>query len=155
MIKIMKECWDKNQEMLREHIKTINMNEVGYTDLVKLTFNVIYNDYAQWGYERLDMDRITRIDHGDYQGTLLFLIPFDTYQPSEYEYLMTYIGYGSCCVCDVLQNIVSLNYDYSDTPTEHQVTMLMGVCKDIICNTIKPYNSGWRENEDFEIVEDD
>lgn len=154
MIKIMKECWDKGQEMLREHLKNINMNDVVYEDLVKLTFNVIYNYYAQWSYKRLDMDRITRINHGDYQGTLLFLIPFDTYQPSEYEYLMTYIGYGSCSGCDVLENIKSYNYD-TETPTENQVTMLMRVCKDIICNTIKPYNSGWRENEDFEIVEDD
>ena len=29
------------------------------------------------------------------------------------------------------------------------IGLLIKLAKDIICNTIKPYNSGWREEEDF------
>jgi hypothetical protein len=106
------------------------------------------NEYER---DRLDLGKIHKIDDGDYQGTFLFLIPFDSYQPNEFEYLMTYVGYGSCSGCDALQAI----QDYgAEKPTNRQVEDFMRLCKDIITNTIKPYNGGWRQNEDFEQVEE-
>ena len=77
------------------------------------------------------------------------MIPEDTYQPSEYEYLLTYQHYGSCSGCDTLQHIT----DYlgkGGKPNEKQVDAYMTLCKDIVTNMIKPYNiSHWFHDEDF------
>ena len=99
MTRIMKERWDANNDKLRAVLaERIDLNECYYEYLVKLTFETIYNTSVTGLDRKLDLERITVVDNGDYQGTLLFLIPFDTYQPSEHEYIMTYIGYGSCSV---------------------------------------------------------
>lgn len=154
MLKIMKALWDLNQEKLRATLRTrTDLNDCCYEDLVKLTFDTIYNSF-DFGYgKKLDTEHITEIDNGDYQGTLLFLIPFYTYQPSEDEYLMTYIGYGSCSGCDALQAAQSWHYD--EKLNEEQVQDFMSICKDLICNTIKPYNYGWRHSEEFDPVEEE
>jgi hypothetical protein len=67
------------------------------------------------------------IDDGDYQGTLLFLIPEDTYQPDNYYYVK--VEYGSCSGCDTLESI--RDYD-SDTPNDEQVKDYMTLCLHII-----------------------
>jgi hypothetical protein len=59
---------------------------------------------------------IHEIDDGDYQGTLLYVIPKIGYQPSIYWYIK--IGYGSCSACDELHHI--RNYS-SDKPTAAQI----------------------------------
>lgn len=30
----------------------------------------------------------------------------------------------------------------------------MNICKDLICNAIKPYNYGWRHDDRFDVVEE-
>lgn len=151
MLKILLRKWNENKSLLRQELSTrTNLNGCNYLDLVKLTFETIYNK-GELGYGKdLDLDNITQIDNGDYQGTLLFLIPFNIYQPSEYEYLMTYVGYGSCSGCDTLLSIQE--YNNGQELTEQQVKLFMNLCKDIVTNTIKPYNSGWRENDNFDVV---
>lgn len=155
MLKIIVSHWDKNKDKLRSILaERTDLNSVNYKDLVKLTFETIYNnglDGLNADYYSLDLDKIHVIDDGDYQGTLLFLIPFNSYQPCEYEYLMTYVGYGSCSVCDTLQAI----QDYGEEKlTDQQVEDFMKLCKDILTNTIKPYNGGWRQTELFEQIEE-
>jgi len=148
MLKICVKKWDENQSRLREVIsKSKKHNTWDYKDLVKLTFDTIFNDCEKL----LDTDGITEIDNGDYQGTLIYLIPFNAYQPSEYQYLMTYVGYGSCGGCDTLQGIQGWD---DKLPTETQVGDYMALCKDIITNTIRPYNSGWRHDADYDTVEE-
>lgn len=152
MIKIMYELWDKNKEKLLDILKhDENLNSCDYGYLVKLTFDVVFNDEDDYFKGRLDTDRITMIDDGDYQGTYLYLIPFATYQPSECEYLMTYVDYGSCSGCDTLQYIQSLNYDAK--PTEKQLKEYMTLCLDLVRNTIKPYNIGWRYDSKYDIID--
>ena len=147
MLKIFVKKWDENNHLLREALSTAEgFNECEYKDLVKLTFDVIFNTNES-EYNSLDVDRITEIDNGDYQGTLLYLIPFHRYQPAEYDYLMTYVSYGSCSGCDTLQAIQSWG---NGLLHEIQVNDFMTLCKDILTNTIKPYNSGWRNEEKFE-----
>ena len=34
-----------------------------------------------------------------------------------------------------------------------QISDYITICKDILTNTINPYNYGWRNNKDFEVVE--
>lgn len=149
MLKILVKKWDRNKGKLESALREgIDFNSCCYEDLVKLTFDIIFNDDTPTIYypNRLDIENIHVIDDGDYQGTLLYLIPFVTYQPSEYDYLMTYVGYGSCSGCDTLQAIQG----YRTGPlTDAQIPDFMALCKDILTNTIKPYNRGWRENDDF------
>lgn len=149
MTRIMKTCWDANQDNLRAVLsERTDLDTCNYKDLVRLTFEIIYNSLGRFAYEKLDLDHITVIDNGDYQGTLLFMIPYDTYQPSEYEYIMTYIGYGSCSGCDALQ--AAQGWDYGEKLSDEQVVKFMAICKDLVCNTIKPYNNGWRSKDEWE-----
>ena len=153
MLKILVRKWDENKDKLKQELSTRRgLNACEYKDLVKLTFEVIYNNGEDDDWNTLDVERMTEIDNGDYQGTLLYLIPFNSYQPSEYEYLMTYVGYGSWSGCDTLLNI----QDYNDEQllSESQVKAFMQLCKDILTNTIKPYNGGWRHEEDFVHMEE-
>lgn len=152
MIKFCVQQWDRNKDKLRKHLsERTDMNDCSYLDLVKLVVEYIFNN-NDYGYgHTYDKDKITEIDNGDYQGTLLFLIPIDTYQPSEYEYLMTYVGYGSCSVCDTLQSIQLWSSD-DKLLTPEQLNNFMGLCKDIVQNTIKPYNANWRYDELYEEV---
>ena len=157
MIKYCIEKWDKNKDLLRSALNNnellnhvLNKNDdpleyLEYKDLVKLTVMFILNDENEW-----NTNRIKKIDDGDYQGTLLYLIPEDTYQPNSSEYLMTFVEYGSCSGCDTLQAIQC----FLDTKSRNEsIDDLMNLCKDLICNMIKPYNTGWRHDEKFDVIE--
>jgi hypothetical protein len=157
MLKILKEKWNKNENLLKEKINNMTPREfyeLNYKDIVKLTFETIFNDSDDY-YDNLNMKQMTEIDDGDYQGTLLYLIPFKTYPPSESEYLMTYVGYGSCSGCDTLLSIQDYDYGYDKPITENQKSELLQLCRDIIVNTIKPYNYGWRNDGKFDVIEEE
>ena len=151
------EKWNKNKKKLEQQLREgMHWNECDYLDLVKLVVEQILNDGAEDGefypYD-WDQSRITQIDNGHYQGTLLFLIPTDAYQPMECDYLMTYVGYGSCSGCDTLQAIQEYRWSKPTPLSERQVKDFMALCKDIVSNMIKPYNNGWRYDKDFEPCE--
>lgn len=154
MLKIMRDKWNKNEKVLREELKSrTDLNQAEYKDIVKLTFEKIFNSDIEddvFG-NKFDISRVTEIDDGDCQGTLMYLIPFDTYQPNEYNYLMTFVSYGSCSGCDTLQSI----QDWcSEKLSDTQVEDYLKLCRDILCNTIKPYNYGWRQKDGYEIIEE-
>lgn len=152
MIKFCKIQWDNNKDRLKQVLEErTDLNACDYGDLVKLVVKHIFNP----GYTELmrfpmgkgfNEDAIHEIDDGDYQGTMLYLIPLNTYQPSEYDYLMTFVGYGSCSGCDTLQAIQEYT---KDSLTTEQINDFMSLCKDIVMNTICPYNTGWRGNDLF------
>lgn len=152
MLKIMKELWGKNQDKLREELSSRDdLNECSYKDLVKITFDKIYNDESRFDYDNLSVDRVHEIDDGGYQGVLIYLIPFNTCYPDPEDYLMTFAWYGSCSGCDALQGAQACE---TGKLTERQVKDFMSICKDLICNTIKPYNYGWRHDNRFDVVEE-
>lgn len=146
MLKYCLEKWNKNKDILEAKLRAdTSLFNCDYAYLVKLVVEHVLNngkDDISW-----DLEHITEIDNGDYQGTLLFLIPEDSYQPSEYQYLMTYVGYGSCSCCDTLMSIQD-DYDEDDK----RIKAYMTLCKDILTNIVKPYNGGWREDERFTVV---
>jgi hypothetical protein len=147
MIKYCIEQWDKNQDKLKEVLKTdSNLNACDYKYIVELIIKHILNGDKQWDYYD-----ITEIGNGDYEGTLLYMIHENGYQPCEFDYLMTYIGYGSCSGCDVL---LSIQNDREEKITDIQVDGFMKLCRDLIVNMIKPYNYGWREEPEFAVVEE-
>ena len=86
---------------------------------------LINNHYDK--YESPDPERIHEIDDGDYQGTLVYIIGDDSYQPNQYWYVR--IAYGSCSGCDTLESI--RNYD-GGPPKESQVDDYMTLCLHII-----------------------
>ena len=153
MLVMMREKWYKNEKKLRaELVKFLEGKDdcPEYKELVKLVFDIIVNsDEEEFSRNRLLTNRITQIDDGDYQGTLLFTIPFDTYQPVEYEYLMTYIGYGSCSGCDALQHAFYCHYDED---IDGKVNDIMEICRNLVANTIHPFNNGWR-GDDYRFVQ--
>lgn len=144
MIKYCKEQWMKNEGKLKEVLlHREDLNYCSYETLVKLVVDYILNDEEQ--DENWDSKNITVIDNGDYQGTELYLIPRNTYQPAEYDYLMTYVGYGSCSGCDTLQSIQC---------DEDNIDDYMTLCRDLVFNMVKPYNNGWRNEDLFDEVKE-
>lgn len=61
-------------------------------------------------YASPDPTRITAIDHGDYQGTRVFIVGASGYQPASYWGVG--VSYGSCSGCDSFEAVRC----YSDEP---------------------------------------
>jgi len=84
-------------------------------------------------YNSIDPKRITRIDHGDYQGTLVYMIGSTGYQP--YKYWCVKVSYGSCSGCDTLQYIeCDLSSNEDGSPSETQIDDYMMLCLHVIQN---------------------
>ena len=151
MIKYALDQWNKNRENLRKELKeSVNfLKECSYKDLVVFVVKTIINNNPDT-YYIYDINNITEIDNGSYSGTLLYIIPMDTYSPSCDEYLMTYVDYGSCTGCDTL---LWLQDEIGENLTDQNVIDFMKLCEDIVCNIIKPYNNGYFDNEKFKTVE--
>jgi hypothetical protein len=108
MIKEIITQWDANKGKLEERFRSAHPES--YTAIVKAIFELVISDY--------NISNMTVINNGHYQGTQIFLIPEETYQPSVDDYLVTHTYYGSCSGCDTLEGIRS--YD-DEKPTETQV----------------------------------
>lgn len=116
------EQWELNKNELRKYFETTEQKEYcDYKEIVKVLTKIILPDY--------DYEHITEIDDGDYQGTKIYLIPKDTYQPDIDDYLITHNYYGSCSGCDTLLSIQ--NYD-EGIPNENQVNEYMQLCLHLI-----------------------
>lgn len=118
--------WDTHKGELQTWFTTTEQSAYrGYKDIVAALFTHVINK----GATKYDIDKITVIDDGDYQGTQLFFIPTTAYQPDASEYLWVSNYYGSCSGCDTLQAI----NDYEDgLPTPEQVQEYMGLALHLI-----------------------
>ncbi len=94
--------------------KYLENHPESYTELVKNVIELLH-DPEEHGTP--DPDNIIEINHGDYQGTLVYVIPSDSYQPGDYWYVK--IAYGSCSGCDMLDWIKSK--EFYEVPNEQQV----------------------------------
>jgi hypothetical protein len=101
-----------------------------YAEVVKNVINLLSG-----GYGSPDPERIHVIDDGDYQGTLLFIIPNHGYQPR--TYWAVFVDYGSCSGCDTLE---SIREHSSKKPTEQQIDGYMTLSLHIV-QSIKQINS--------------
>ena len=88
---------EKRQEII-DNLHSIG-NYLTYQDLLEFGLRVINTPY-----ETPDPGRVHVINDGDYQGTLVFIIAEQGYQPSGYYYTSVY--YGSCSYCDTLQGVL-------------------------------------------------
>lgn len=140
MLKICKDAWFENKDKLEDAIREDkNINKCDYPYLVGLVLEYILNPFLRGKSFGLNTDAVTVVDNGNYRGTLLFIIPFDTYEPSEQEYMITYCCYGGCSCCDTLQSI--RDFGSNELPTENQVRDYMILCLDLVRNMVSsPYN---------------
>lgn len=113
--------WEKNKNHLREYLKCHNQNDYSYEKLVEILIRECINFGAQ-GYDLLS-EEFTCLDHGEYQGTQIYILHRDTYQPSIEDYYVFDNYYGSCSYCDTLLGIQYL--DDSEYPTEEQLDEYM------------------------------
>lgn len=114
--------WEENKYKLEEYFSTTKQEKfASYEAIVQKIFELVINSDED-SYERFNINKMTVIDDGDYQGTQIFIIPKDTYQPNIDDYLITHTYYGSCSGCDVIEDI--RNYS-SGLPTEQQVKEYM------------------------------
>lgn len=123
MIEKFVRIWDEHKEEVEEVYRANHPND--YFSIVENIITLL-NKYDE-DYNKPSTE-IHAINDGDYQGTLLFLIPTDTYQPDEYYYVKVY--YGSCSGCDTLGAIRS--YEYDKAPSEEQVKDYMMLSLHII-----------------------
>lgn len=131
MIKNFINAWNENKTNLENYFKTYGTETIyDYKDILKLMLELVINPYLGKKTKRdirpLDIDNITKIDDGDYQGTLVYVIPEKTYQPDITEYIVTYVYYGSCSGCDTLESI------FADKNKKSQVEDLMKLALDIL-----------------------
>lgn len=126
MIKRFITQFDDKRKELRDKIS--QRHPENYEELLKMVIETI-NDEEEGFEPTPDPDRIHRIDDGDYQGTLVFIIAENIYQPDRYWYTM--VAYGSCSGCDTLQGIS--NYD-DDPPSKQQTDDYMTLALHMLQN---------------------
>lgn len=96
-----------------------------YEKIVKQLVRIVINPYIRETkyedefMEELDLEDMITIDHGDWQGTQIFIFHKDTYQPGVDDYYYTHNYYGSCSGCDTLLSL--LEWDDEALPTKSQV----------------------------------
>ncbi len=119
MIKEIIEKWESNKSKLESYFATNKQEEYSssYEKILKKVFEIVINTESE-SYLNFAIDKMTIVDDGHYQGTQIFLIPKETYQPSASDYLVTDTSYGSCSGCDTLQCISGYSDDF---PTPEQV----------------------------------
>lgn len=115
MTKDFLEKWETYKNDLEKYFSNTPQEE--YDSYLKITKAIFKNVFNR---EKIDFDleEIIELVLGDYQGTLVFLIP--TQGDDNKNYVITSVGYGSCNVCDTLQNIEELDGG-NDIPSLRQV----------------------------------
>jgi len=113
---MIQEFIDRFQEIKPDLLKQFQSKEPdSYGDILVQTLHMMFQD---GDYDKPDASRLTVIDDGDYQGTLLFIIGANGYQPS--TYWSVYVNYGSCSGCDSYQAVACY-----DNPEESADEMLL------------------------------
>lgn len=132
--------FQKNKSYLYDYFAATPQSEYDtYQKLLIKTIELCINDPVN---PEIDTAAVTEIDDGDYQGTLLYIIPRNIYQPEEYDYITTYVGYGSCSGCDTLLGISC--YD-SGFPNKSQVEAYLTLCLHMVERMEWFRESPWRK----------
>ena len=119
------ERWEKGKENLRKYLSThiISGNCESYGDLVRVLIKECLN-YPK-NYKEISTNFVC-VDDGHYQGTQLFILHYEIYQPDVAKYFIFDNDYGSCSGCDTLLGIIL--YSYDKVPNPNMVDGLMTLC---------------------------
>lgn len=132
MIEAIVKQWDANKHKLEEYFATTKQEDYSdYESIVVKLFELVITEIEnEWsGTDEFDVSKMTVIDDGDYQGTMIYIIPKDTYQPSVNDYVITDNYYGSCSGCDTLLAIS----EYEDgLPNKEQVKEYMTIALHLV-----------------------
>lgn len=115
MISEFVKAWDERKGEIETKFRAKHPDN--YMEVVRNVIEILDN-----GYDTPDSKNIHQIDDGDYQGTLLYLIPENCYQPSEYWYVK--VNYGSCSGCDTLEGIRDYRHGAPDDEQVKEYMML-------------------------------
>lgn len=92
---------------------------------IRTPFDQRWNNYS-W-----DWDRFQVINHGDYQGEMIFIMVPDVYQPTlGRDYYFTAVTYGSCSSCDTMQWV-----EYELKTKDEKIQALMNAALHIVQST--------------------
>ena len=135
MIKEFISQWWENKDNMERYFRSIQKIEsVEYKGIVKALIENVLNVDADVEYCKISTD-IHEINDGNYQGTQIFVVHNNTYQPDLDDYFFADNYYGSCSGCDTLMSITK----YSDEPaTEEQIKELMTLAFDLL-RSFKPF----------------
>lgn len=131
MIQTFVDCFISKEQEVRTYFA--HKHPETYREIVELVIKTIQGS-AKYAWTEPDPEKIHEIDDGDYQGTLLYVIPAKGYQPNDYWYVKVY--YGSCSGCDTLQNIFSEG-KYGEPPNPEQVKEYYQLALNVVQN-LKP-----------------
>tara|TARA_Y100000310_G_scaffold187678_1_gene187685 strand:+ start:341 stop:748 length:408 start_codon:yes stop_codon:yes gene_type:complete len=123
MIKEFVERFEDKKKELEAVFRAKHPDE--YLDVVRAVTKVLKTD----DFRSIDPGRIHQIGGGDYQGTLVFVIAAEGYQPDEYWYVP--VGYGSCGGCDTLQGVRESG-SWDEPPNDEQVKDYMTLALHIV-----------------------
>lgn len=150
MIKDFVDAWEKNKWKLKEYFTNTRQEEYdSYEAIVEQIFKIVINPYIdnELCGTPFNIDDINVLDDGDYQGTQIFILHKDTYQPSIEDYV--YVGnyYGSCSGCDTL---LAINNYGDDIPTLAQVKDYMTLALHLIQKFKSFLDTDYEELSEFE-----
>jgi hypothetical protein len=129
MINEYTQLWADHQSELLQRLR--EEPRWSYLELFKLLIEVVINK----GEHTLCLGQVTQLDHGDYQGTMVFIVPDESYQPYVDDYIYTHVYYGSCAGCDTLE---AIRDDYENK--EQQAKDLHTLCLHLLqrCKRLIP-----------------
>jgi hypothetical protein len=122
VIKAFVERFDDARDKLRELFSADHPG--GYDQIVRTVVEALYHEDD---CNSPDPERITVIDHGDYQGTRLFIIGARGYQPSTYWAVV--VDYGSCSGCDTYE---AINGYSREKPTTEQAEQYLTLALHVV-----------------------
>lgn len=130
--------WEERKHILEEWL-TNNMPS-SYEDIYKKLFGLVITEpLDSYGYKEWDWNRYKCIDDGDYQGTQIFILCSNSYQPSLTDYIFTEVDYGSCSGCDTFQSICEIQWT-EELPNQEQVKRFMTLALHMVQQT-KTFNT--------------
>lgn len=132
MIKEFIAQWWMYHQNMEQYFKSIpKIHTLDYKDIVKALVENVLNCGVGEEWYKISTD-IHVIDDGYYQGTQIFFVHNDTYQPCVGDYFFTHNYYGTCSGYDTLLSIID---EYNPKPaTDEQVKQLMKLAFDMLRN---------------------
>lgn len=99
------DVWNAHKEELRNDVVLLldSTSYFEYSKLVEILVKFL-SSHSEGSWRSPDFNRITEIDDGSYEGTLIYVVGCKGEYPN--NYWATSVEYGSCSGCDTLERIL-------------------------------------------------
>jgi hypothetical protein len=97
--------WEERKHLLEQWLNDNEPNS--YENIYEMLFHLVITR-SERGELEWDWNRFVKIDDGSFQGTEIYILCSNTYQPELTDYIFTSVAYGSCSACDTFQSIEML-----------------------------------------------